>query len=68
MPDSESVEVQIVSQGPLHVRDTSLRSAYEPAAQLVQVATPAPEYVPLGHREHLADDASQNMPPSQLVP
>ncbi len=38
-----------------------------PAAQLVQVETPAAEYVPLGHGEHVADDAAQNMPASQLV-
>jgi len=65
--DAPSVGVQPASQLPPHVSATLAPSAYVPAAQLVQVEPPAAEYVPRGHREHVADDASQNMPPSQLV-
>ena len=65
--DALGVSVQPASQVPKHVSATLALSAYVPAAQLVQVETPAAEYVPLGHREHVADDVSQNMGQSQLV-
>jgi hypothetical protein len=65
--DALGVGVQPASQLPPHVSAALARRAYEPAAQLVQVETPATAYVPLGHREHVADDVSQNMGQSQLV-